>query len=183
MTKAAETYLLHISIDGVEPAIWRIARVDSTLTMDRFHSVLQGLFEWGNCHMFQFEAGDGDETDVYSCDDPRAMKKKLGSLKLKAGDRLRYWYDFGDDWWHTIEVVSADPGQCAPVCLSGENQGPPEDCGGPMGFAELLEAMGKPKSKRYKELVEWMDGPFDPKEFDLERVNYRIGMMMEAAAI
>jgi hypothetical protein len=28
----------------------------------------------------------------------------LDSLGLKEGDRFGYWFDFGDDWWHQINV-------------------------------------------------------------------------------
>jgi len=25
---------------------------------------------------------------------------------LKVGDAFGYWFDFGDDWWHQINVVA-----------------------------------------------------------------------------
>ena len=28
----------------------------------------------------------------------------LESLDLEVGDRFGYWFDFGDDWWHQINV-------------------------------------------------------------------------------
>jgi Plasmid pRiA4b ORF-3-like protein len=28
----------------------------------------------------------------------------LDSLGLKVGDPFGYWFDFGDDWWHQINV-------------------------------------------------------------------------------
>ena len=35
----------------------------------------------------------------------------LDSLGLKEGDRFGYWFDFGDDWWHQVNVegVEAKP--------------------------------------------------------------------------
>jgi hypothetical protein len=30
----------------------------------------------------------------------------LDSLGLKTGDGFGYWFDFGDDWWHQIEVLA-----------------------------------------------------------------------------
>ena len=32
------------------------------------------------------------------------MTTTIGSLGLKVGDRFGYWFDFGDDWWHQINV-------------------------------------------------------------------------------
>jgi hypothetical protein len=36
-------------------------------------------------------AGRGDQTTI-------------DSLCLKGGDRFGYWFDFGEDWWHQINV-------------------------------------------------------------------------------
>ena len=30
----------------------------------------------------------------------------IGSLGLKKDDAFGYWFDFGDDWWHQINVVA-----------------------------------------------------------------------------
>jgi hypothetical protein len=51
------------------------------------------------------------------------------------------------------------------VCLDGKRAGPPEDCGGPWGYAELLEALADPTDERHEELLEW-SGPIDPDDFD-----------------
>jgi hypothetical protein len=45
---------------------------------------------------------------------------------------------------------------------------PPEDCGGPWGYAELLEAIKDPTHKRHDELTEWIGDDFDPDADDAE---------------
>jgi hypothetical protein len=40
-------------------------------------------------------AGDGTRTAT-------------GSLRLKRDDAFGYWFDFGDDWWHQINVVATE---------------------------------------------------------------------------
>ena len=30
----------------------------------------------------------------------------IGSPGLKVGNAFGYWFDFGDDWWHQINVVA-----------------------------------------------------------------------------
>jgi hypothetical protein len=32
----------------------------------------------------------------------------IASLGLKVGDRFGYWFDFGDDWWHQINVEAIE---------------------------------------------------------------------------
>jgi len=33
-------------------------------------------------------------------------KTAIGALGLRVGDVFGYWFDFGDDWWHQINVVA-----------------------------------------------------------------------------
>jgi len=32
----------------------------------------------------------------------------IGSLGLKEKDSFLYWFDFGDDWWHRINIASIE---------------------------------------------------------------------------
>ena len=32
----------------------------------------------------------------------------IGSLGLRKGDSFGYWFDFGEDWWHQINVVEVE---------------------------------------------------------------------------
>jgi hypothetical protein len=32
----------------------------------------------------------------------------LALLGLTVGDRFGYWFDFGDDWWHQINVEGVE---------------------------------------------------------------------------
>ena len=38
----------------------------------------------------------------------RVDKTTIESLGLKVGDLFGYWFDFGDDWWHQINVEAID---------------------------------------------------------------------------
>jgi hypothetical protein len=40
-----------------------------------------------------------------SCDVTRTT---IGSLGLKAWQAFGYWFDFGEDWWHQINVVAIE---------------------------------------------------------------------------
>lgn len=49
-----------------------------------------------------------------SMDDPfsegnpagQVTRTTIGSLNLKVDQAFGYWFDFGDDWWHQINVVA-----------------------------------------------------------------------------
>ena len=57
------------------------------------------------------------------------------------------------------------------MCLEGENACPPEDCGGPGGYAELLRVLADPAHDDHEDLLRWVGGPFEPTRFDLAEVN------------
>ena len=54
-------------------------------------------------------------------------------------------YDFGDSWERPCHgrktFMPAQPEAKLPMCLAGANACPPEDVGGPPGYAEFLEAI------------------------------------------
>ena len=33
---------------------------------------------------------------------------QLDSLGLEVGRSFSYWFDFGDDWWHQIDVIDVE---------------------------------------------------------------------------
>jgi Plasmid pRiA4b ORF-3-like protein len=67
---------------------------------------------------------------------------------------LRYIYDFGDDWEHTIKVERLGdplPGALYPRLIEASGRCPSEDVGGPFGHAEFLER--DPKHERRDEFA------------------------------
>ena len=80
-----------------------------------------------------------------------------------------------DGWDHTIVIDGIQPpGKSAnvPVCLDGARACPPEDCGGPFGYAEnFLAAISDPRHPEHKEMLGWIGGAFDPERFDLKGIN------------
>ena len=88
--------------------------------------------------------------------------------------KLIYEYDFGDSWEHVVElekILTPEPGASYPRCTAGKRSGPPEDCGGIWGYADLLDALADPSHPEHDNLLEWVGGEFDPELCDLEAIN------------
>jgi hypothetical protein len=89
-------------------------------------------------------------------------------------------YDLGDDWHHEIVVegeVDGIAGELYPLCLDGAGACPPEDSGGTAGYRDILEALARPRSRRHRDILQWLGGPFDPEEFSTEDVNQRFDLL------
>ena len=48
---------------------------------------------------------------------------------------------------------------------------PPEDVGGPHGYALFPEIIGNRHHEQYEDMMRWIGGVFDPKGFDLNRLS------------
>lgn len=178
MRKIRYGYQLHIQLCATKPAVWRRLLVAETTTLAQLHQIIQAAMGWENRHLYMFEiAGqrygipDADWPDDPTMD---ARRYTIGQLLRHQALNIRYLYDFGDEWLHRIKMEACVPlGDSTqahehplPQCLAGRNACPPEDCGGPIGFTELLQAPAD-------------DAPphastFTPRHFDLYAAQQRV---------
>jgi len=159
---------LTVTLDDVQPAVVRTIEVPSDIRLDRLHETLQAALGWTNSHLWELRAGD----TAWGIPDPdwpdgplNAKKATLWEVIEDTGAlQLLYLYDFGDGWEHTvnIEFDDADPNTTYPVLIDATGRCPPEDVGGPWGYAESLEAIDDPDHERHEEIVEWWPENFDP---------------------
>ncbi|NNN04814.1 MAG: plasmid pRiA4b ORF-3 family protein [Elusimicrobia bacterium] len=56
--KIADTYQLKVTLDGIEPPIWRRLLVPGDINLLKLHEVLQVAMGWTNSHLHQFIVGD-----------------------------------------------------------------------------------------------------------------------------
>ena len=187
------SYLLKITLADTPHIIWRRFVVPSDITLDRLHHVVQIVMGWYDCHLHAFVVGKRyyKSAEVIAdnpFDDGNDLPEEeytLESLVSKKGTKLKYWYDFGDDWWHDIVVENTNytnPDWPYPTyCIEGIRACPPEDCGGVYGFVEFCEAMADPKHPEHKEFKSWFGGKFDPDYFDLDAVNKKLGAKRSSA--
>ena len=100
----------------------------------------------------------------------------LDARKARLGDvlgtkTLKYLYDFGDGWEHTIKVerlIDPESGILYPRLIEAKGHCPPEDIGGPWGYGEFLEAIADPSHERHRELKEWFADDFNPHVVDVD---------------
>jgi hypothetical protein len=172
---AATIARLKITLDDVKPTVLRRIEVPFDMRLDRLHLTIQAAMGWTNSHLYEIRAGDvGWSTPLpdadWADDFLDARKARLTDVLAEIGTKtLRYLYDFGDGWEHTIKVechADPEPGALYPRLIEASGRCPPEDVGGPFGYADLLEAISDPKHERHAELMEWIEGDFDPNVVD-----------------
>ena len=81
----------------------------------------------------------------------------------------------GDNWRLRTVIETPPAGMIEeiplPLCIAGENAGPPDDVGGPHLYGEFLAAIADRRHQQHSENLRWIGGVFDPKGFDLNRLN------------
>ncbi|WP_088655827.1 plasmid pRiA4b ORF-3 family protein [Geofilum rhodophaeum] len=174
-----KVFQIQISLKGVKPRVWRRVLVPSDVLLSDFHRIIQMSMGWTDTHLHQFYIKGllygspmEDDLDDFGVEDYTGLK--LNAFLKKEKDKLQYDYDFGDNWEHTVvleKILPFDDKLQYPVCVAGRMSCPPEDCGGAWGYMDMLEVLKQPEHEEYKSYMEWMGGPFDPKEFDKGLVN------------
>lgn len=69
-----------------------------------------------------------------------------------------------------------------PLCVAGKTVCPPEDCGEPWGYADLVKTLAGRRTAKRGELIDWLGGPFDPLHFDLDEANERMAEYLQDPA-
>lgn len=173
-TPAATVHRLKITLRSVRPPVWRRIEVRSDVALDEFSGLLEAAMGWWGYHLHSFEVDGAVYERPYPDDWLRRethdeSEHRVGDVLGEVGARMCWDYDFGDGWQHDIEVEAielADPGATYPRCVAGRRACPPEDCGGPWGYGELLGAIADERHPRHVELIEWLPSGWDPAHFD-----------------
>ena len=173
---------LKIVLEDIDPPIWRRVVVGADATLHGLHEIIQTTMGWHDSHLYRFDVNDAAYSDLALWDDPPAdardaRRTRVVDLELSAGASFQYEYDFGDGWLHRLEVEQVhevEDGAGRPSCLGGARACPPEDCGGPGGYQELLGILADPAHPEHDERREWVGEDFDPESFDVASVNARL---------
>ena len=107
------------------PVVSRTIEMRADQTLAELHVAIFKAFDREEQHLYEFQVGGRRPQDPkakrYVL--PMAMKEtfggtkpagdvtqtRLGAIGLNVDDAFGYWFDFGDDWWHQINVVAIQP--------------------------------------------------------------------------
>ncbi len=176
---------IKIKLLGVsKPPVWRRLQLRADTRLDQLHETIIAAFGWQDYHMHVFTSGPEEfglpDPELGHADERRVS---LGQLIGGVGDKLRYTYDFGDDWEHEIAVedlLDAEPNTHYPVLVAAKGACPPEDCGGPWGYAELKDILADPSHEQHQEMLDWLgldnSSAFDPSAVTTDHIEQELAL-------
>lgn len=182
-----KVYQFKVTLQEITPSIWRRIQVPGNYSFWDLHVAIQDAMGWWDYHLHVYRFadsvdGEGDligipDEDRFE-DDPVHLpgwRIPIDKFFVEPGDSANYEYDFGDSWEHEIvleEITPREPRVKYPRCLAGERACPPEDCGGPWGYADMLKALSDPAHEEHDAILTWVGGSYDPAAFDPGSVRF-----------
>ncbi len=179
-----QIYQLKITIKNISPPVWRRILISNYSTFSDLHQAIQDCFYWSDYHLHEFSYRypepphwrihmqamypddsypSEDHSDYYDIGEDELRLCDVFSTKLK---NVNYLYDFGDYWEHFIRLEKIFPDDNdfrSFLCVGGRRATPPEDCGGPYGYQELLEILENPSHPEHEEMKEWVGEEINPE--------------------
>jgi hypothetical protein len=138
----------------------RVIDVPADSSLPELHNLLQVALGWTDTHLHQFVAGEVSYGVPDEENGDGELEESTVSISALPAHFV-YLYDFGDGWTHDVEVLGS--GGDLPGCVFGEGRCPPEDCGGPYGYAQVLAALADPAHPEHAQMREWAG---DLRDFD-----------------
>jgi hypothetical protein len=126
------------------PIISRTIEIRGDQTLEELHNAIFKAFKRFDNHMYEFQVGGKGPNDPkarrysFSSTEDEVMGGNLAgdvretvmdNLKLKKDAAFGYWFDFGDDWWHQINVIAIEqktPKGRYPKITNRVGQSPPQ---------------------------------------------------------
>ena len=106
------------------PVISRTIQIRGDQTLEDLHHAIFDVFGRWEEHLYEFQFGKGPmdpkapryvlanafEMDMGEGKRPAGQvdQTTLDSLGLEESRNFGYWFDFGDDWWHQIDVTAIE---------------------------------------------------------------------------
>jgi hypothetical protein len=103
------------------PIVSRTIEIRGDQTLADLHEVIFSAFDREEEHLYEFQLKGERPADPqskryvspFAFDGPRetdvsgiSTETTIGSLDLEVDEPFGYWFDFGDDWWHQINVIA-----------------------------------------------------------------------------
>lgn len=120
-------YQLKVTIIGI-PKLYRIIEASENCTFEDLHDVIFDAFNRFDEHLYSFFITGKDTKNIRSIYDAPEIthpmnvedimgfgrmkkstdKTRIGDVGLNEKDVFHYLFDFGDDWWHKIQVQNVN---------------------------------------------------------------------------
>lgn len=185
-----KAYQLKITLKDIKPPIWRRFIVPAGLSFSQLTLVIHKVMGWSGYHLSEytfknlciklteenedyFPLSYGDMYFANLCSADFLIDEMFERVKS-----FTYTYDFGDNWSHQVQIenVIEDYEYAFPMVLKYKGEIPPEDCGGPDGYYNLLDILSNPDGPEYETMKEWYDYQ-SVDQFDLDEVNKELSRM------
>lgn len=184
-SSAKRVFQFRIELLDVAPTIWRRIQVPDSYSFWDLHVAIQDAMGWWDSHLHEFRlkrkhaqkpmyVGFPDDEDFGRATMP-GWDTALGQELCEVGSMFEYEYDFGDGWIHEIlheGVLVREPAVSCPRCIDGARACPPEDCGGPLGFEDLLAVLSDPNHEDYESMKVWVGSDYDSEQFDPAAIKF-----------
>ena len=105
------------------PVVSRTIEIRGDQSLEDLHDTIFKAFNREEEHLYEFQIGGKGpkdpkarkyglvipEDDIFGGHEKSDVTETtMDSLKLKKDQSFGYWFDFGDDWWHQIDVISIE---------------------------------------------------------------------------
>ena len=176
MSTSKNVFQIKIVLKFSKPPIWRRILVEDSIKLPEFHKIIQTVMGWTDSHLHQFISQEryyGPSSEDTYGETIEYKNKKIRDLLKHEKEKIKYEYDFGDGWEHeiTLEKVFKNQTIEKPICIAGKRNCPPEDCGGPYGYMDMLRVLNDHENEDYEEYKSWIGDDFDSEYFDKEVIN------------
>lgn len=145
-TKPESVCQVLIVLPNTDPLVWRRVQVPESYSFWDLHVAIQDAMGWKDYHLHEFTVVDsktglvnriGIPDDEMPSERPcvSGWKVPIARYLHHGMDPVRYRYDFGDDWEHTLEFEAMAPATAAPTRAASLVQAPVHQrtSVGPMG--------------------------------------------------
>jgi len=127
-----------------KPVVSRTIKIRGDQTLEVLHLAIFDAFDRWDEHLYEFQFGNGpmdpagfryvlprnfEIERVGKRSAGRLDQTTIGSVGLEVGRSFGYWFDFGDDWWHQIDVEAIDdksPKGKLPKVIKRVGKSPPQ---------------------------------------------------------
>ncbi|OYD71431.1 pRiA4b ORF-3-like protein [Rhodococcus sp. OK302] len=192
------SYRISLQLDGISTQVSRRIIVNSDVTLDHLHSLVQRTMGWRDMHGHTWRKagtrfpGDFEEyVPLHRVSDRRGAGQiavaeneiRLDEILVLPGDKIQYRYGRLGSWRHTLILDAVDDCDIdvSAICVEGVGACPPEACVGPEEYEQLLGVLVSEELRSREWTLEWAQTDFDPENFDLDEVNDRLSRCVGTA--